>query len=74
MRCCTPTMVHSKAATMHHKALPHAEIPRWDVLNTSKSHAMCCDAFSNMLEYLSHLLSDFQTVRSIVMLISQASM
>ena len=35
---------------------------------------MCCDAFSNMLEfllpileYLSHLLSDFQTVCSIMM-------
>ena len=42
--------------------------------DTSKSHAMCCDAFSNMLgfllpilEFLGCLLSDFQTVCSIVM-------
>ena len=44
---------------------------RWGVLNpcdVSKSHMMLCDAFSNMLvislqilEYLSYLLSDFQT-------------
>ena len=45
--------------------------------NALKSHAMCCDAFFNMLEfllpileYLSHILSDFQTVYSIVMAIS----
>ena len=44
--------------------------------DTSKLHAMCCDVFSNMLEfllpileYLSHLSSDFQTVCSIVMVI-----
>ena len=44
--------------------------------DTSKSHAMCGDAFSNMLEfllpileYLSHLSSDSRTVFSTVMLI-----
>ena len=42
--------------------------------DVSKSHAMCCDAFSNMLvislpilEYLSFLLSDCQSVCIIVM-------
>ena len=47
----------------------------------SKSHAMGCDEFSNMLEflipimdYLSYLLSDFQTVYSIVMVIPYAFM
>ena len=42
--------------------------------DASKSHAMCCDKKFNMLnillpilEYLSHLLSDSQTVFSIVM-------
>ena len=41
-----------------------------------RKHAMCCDAFSNMLEdllpiseYLSHLFSNFQTVFSIVVVI-----
>ena len=62
------------------KAQPHAAMlytrdgtiqgPR----DTSKSHAMCCDVFSNMLEfllpileYLSHLSFDSQTVFSMMM-------
>ena len=44
--------------------------------DTSKSHAMYCDAFSNTLEflfpildYLGYLLSDFQTVCTIVIVV-----
>ena len=43
--------------------------------DNSESHAMCCDVFTNMLEFLLpileylHLLSNFQTVCSIVMVI-----
>ena len=44
------------------------------ICDAAKSNAMVCDAFSNMLvillpilEYLSYLLSDFQTVFTIVM-------
>ena len=64
------------------KAQPHAVMLHTlygtfqNCCDTSKSHAMCCDAFSNILqfmlpilEYLSHLLSNFETVCSIVMLI-----
>ena len=47
--------------------------------NAAKSHTMLCDAFSNMLvillpilEYLSHLLSDSQTVFTLIISISQA--
>ena len=38
---------------------------------TYKLHAMCCDIFSNMLEFVLpiNLLSDFQTVCSIVIII-----
>ena len=48
---------------------------------TSKSHAMCCDAFSNMLViflpilgYLSYLVSESQTDLSKIFLITIAGM
>ena len=63
-----------------HKAQPHVAMPYTHdgtfqrSCDTSKLHAMWCDAFSNLLEfllpilkYLSHLLYDFQMVYSIVM-------
>ena len=64
------------------KAQPHATmLPTCDGLfqspcDAGKLLAMCCDTFSNMLEfmlpileyrYLSYLVSDFQTVCIIVM-------
>ena len=65
------------------KAQPHAAMLHTcdgvfqSYCDAGKTHAMCCDAFSNMLEflppileYVSHLLSDFETVYSIAMVIS----
>ena len=66
------------------KAQPHAAMLHTcdgvfqSSCDAAKSPAMACDAFSNMLvillpilEYLSYLLSDFQTVCSIVMAIDK---
>ena len=63
----------------YHKAQPHvATLYTRDgtfqsFCDTSKWHAMCCNAVSNMLvislpilEYLSHLLSNSQTVFSMM--------
>ena len=60
-----------------HGAMPHSHDETFQyTCDARKLHAMACDAFSNMLvillpilEYLSHLLSDFQSVCSIVMAI-----
>ena len=60
---------------MHYKAQPHVAMLHTcdgtfqSTCDTSKSPVVCCDAFSNMLEfllpileYLSNLSSDSQTV------------
>ena len=68
------------ALETYHKAEPHAamlhthDVTFQSTCDTAKSPAMACDAFSNMLviwlpilEYLSYLLSDLQTVFSKMM-------
>ena len=70
-------------ATGGHKAQPHAAMLHacdglfQSYCHARKMHAMCCNAFSNMLEcllpileYLQYYLSDFETVYSIAMVIS----
>ena len=69
--------IYLSACPQPHVAMLHTHDGTFqNCCDTSKLHATCCDAFSNMLEfmlpileYLSHLLSNFETVCSIVMFI-----
>ena len=77
---CPACYTHGKHAIRRHKAQPHAVMLHTcdgafqSSCDAGISHAMFCDVNSNMfnillpiMEYLSQLLSEFQTVCSIMM-------